>query len=151
MTDWNQEQPAPKELRQLLKVTFPEIKLKVANGSETMGNYQILAKRKVAGSDNPSDHAEGRALDIFLDASDAGEKKIGDYLVNAFIESGDGMGISYIIWNREIWKKGTGQKTKYGGKSPHTNHIHISWSKDGSQKIIFGSVTAKLLLRDGFI
>jgi hypothetical protein len=149
--NWNQEQPAPKELRGLLKNTFPEIKLKVPDGKGGMMiNYQIYIVRNVAGSNNASDHSEGRAIDIYLEAGDTGEKKIADYLYQVFINSADDMGISYVIWNREWWKKSTGQKEPYTGSNPHTNHIHVSWSRDGSQKIILGSVPAQLMLRVGF-
>jgi hypothetical protein len=151
MSNWNQEQPAPKEVRQLLKNTFPEIKLKVPAGNgKTMDNYQIFAVRNVAGSSNASDHSEGRAIDIFLEASDGSEKKIADYLFQVFMDNADDMGISYVIWNKEIWKKSTGKKEAHTGTNPHTNHIHVSWSRDGSQKIIFGSVAARLMLRVGF-
>ena len=151
MPNWDQEQPAPKALRQILKVTFPEIKLNVPDGKgKMMVNYQIYVVRTVAGSTNASDHSEGRAMDVYLEASDQNEKKIADYLYEVFIRYADDLGIYYAIWNREIWRKATGQKVKYTGENPHTNHIHISWSKDGSQKVLFGALPARLMLRAGF-
>jgi hypothetical protein len=110
--NWNQEQPAPKELRQLLKNVFPEIKLKVPDGKGgLMGNYQIFVVRKIAGTANASDHSEGRAMDIFLEANQViSERMTADYLFRVFTESAEDMGISYVIWNREIWQKNTGVK-----------------------------------------
>lgn len=151
MPNWNQEQPAPKALRQILKVTFPEIKLNVPDGrGKMMSNYQIYVVRMVANSTTASDHSEGRAMDVYLEASDENEKKIADYLYEVFIKYADDLGLRNVIWNREIWMKSSGQKEKYTGNNPHTNHIHISWSREGSQKVHFGALPARLMLRAGF-
>jgi len=151
MPNWNQEQPAPKALRQILKATFSEIKLTVPDGrGKMMSNYQIYVVRNVANSTNASDHSEGRAMDVYLEVSDENEKKIADYLYEVFIKYADDLGLMNVIWNREIWKKSTGKKEKYTGSNPHTNHIHISWSRDGSQKVLFGALPARLMLRAGF-
>jgi len=37
--------------------------------------------------------------------------------------------IKYIIWNRQIWEKGTGWKP-YTGPNPHTKHVHVSVKGD---------------------
>lgn len=58
MPNWNQERPAPKELRKLLKNSFPEIKLRVPDGKGgMMHNYQIFKVRNVEVSNTPSAHS----------------------------------------------------------------------------------------------
>jgi hypothetical protein len=151
MPNWKQAQPAPLELKKLLQYTFPEIKEKIPDGNGGMKwNYDIYAPRKIEGSTKDSDHAEGRAIDIYLDAYNISERMIGDYLFKVFIDNAEDMGIVYVIWNFDIWEKSTGKKRDYEKNNKHTNHIHVSWSQGGSQKIIFGSVPARLMLRVGF-
>ena len=43
------------------------------------------------------------------------------------------LGVMYIIFNRRIWRAyGDPGWGAYSGTNPHTDHIHISLSYDGS-------------------
>lgn len=83
-------------------------------------------------------HHEGRALDWTLDAYDPMQRRIGDDLV-VWLTENDGemaarFGISQIIWNHRVWNAWTpDQWFEYVGVSPHSDHIHFSFSWDGAQ------------------
>jgi hypothetical protein len=46
------------------------------------------------------------------------------------------MGIMYMIWNSKVWKAYQADKgwQPYSGASPHTDHVHFSFSWDGANK-----------------
>lgn len=88
-----------------------------------------------------SEHNEGRAIDWMVDAT----TKAGRNKANAFLdwllatdEYGNKhamarrLGIMYIIFNRRIWRAYDPGWGSYSGTNPHTDHIHISLSYDGS-------------------
>lgn len=92
-----------------------------------------------------TEHSEGRALDWMLNAYDPHERAVADSVI-AWLLAPDAagrpaamarrFGIMYIIWNRQIW--GTYQMSSgwrpYSGASPHTDHIHFSFSWDGAME-----------------
>lgn len=86
-------------------------------------------------------HPTGRAADIFLEASLPQEKQIGDLLFQLFINDAGPLGVDHVIWNRQIWSTQRGGPRQYTGASPHTNHIHVFFTKAGA------SQTPALLLR----
>ena len=88
-----------------------------------------------------SEHNDGRALDWMVDAT----TKAGRAKANAFLdwllatdEHGNRnamarrLGVMYIIHNRQIWRSYDPGWGPYNGTNPHTDHIHISLSYDGS-------------------
>ncbi|WP_249138661.1 peptidoglycan-binding domain-containing protein [Phycicoccus avicenniae] len=89
------------------------------------------------------EHGEGRALDWMLDARKADELEVGNTLTR-WLSAKDSQGrpgamarrfgINYMIWNRKIWKAWAPDKgwAAYSGSSPHTDHIHISFTWDGA-------------------
>lgn len=86
--------------------------------------------------DYMSYHHDGRGLDWPLNAYDAHERRIADATV-AWLTENDGemmrrFGIEYIIWNELIYMKADNQWRYYTG-SPHTDHIHFSFTWDGAQ------------------
>jgi hypothetical protein len=124
--DWNKPQPAPRALWRLVQANVPEVR-----------NLGIYNHRNVAGTSTPSAHAEGRALDIGLDAKKPEEKYLGDQLFEALIECASQMGIHHVIWNRDIWSAAKRGPYRYPGANPHTDHIHVAFTRDGSQKVTF--------------
>ncbi|USQ76332.1 cell wall-binding repeat-containing protein [Ornithinimicrobium cryptoxanthini] len=84
-----------------------------------------------------SQHYEGRAVDWPMNAYNPSEKAIGD-AVAQWITANNGevarrFGVQSIIWNRQSWylyKPGSWHP--YYGASPHTDHLHISFSWDGA-------------------
>jgi hypothetical protein len=88
-----------------------------------------------------SEHNEGRAIDWMVDAtSKAGLNKANAFLNWLLATDGDGnrhamarrLGVMYIIFNRKIWRSYDPGWESYSGTNPHTDHIHISLSYDGS-------------------
>ncbi|WP_344707740.1 peptidoglycan-binding protein, partial [Marihabitans asiaticum] len=90
-----------------------------------------------------TEHSEGRALDWMLDINNAQERAVANSVV-AWLVAPDSQGrpgamarrfgIMYIIWNRQIWGAYSMDKgwRAYSGASPHTDHIHFSFSWDGA-------------------
>ena len=90
-----------------------------------------------------SEHKEGRAFDYMLSVNVPQEKAVGDSLTGwltgpdaAGVVGGNArrLGVMYVIWNRRIWSSystGTGWRAYYGS-SPHTDHVHTSFSWNGA-------------------
>lgn len=123
--NWHRAQPLPAALARYLKVNFLQIS---ATG--------IYNDRNVAGTNKKSAHAEGRALDIHLSVNQPDERLIADQLFRIFIEAADRTGIDNVIWNRRIWSRHRGLHP-YNGQNPHTDHIHIEFTRAGSQLTVW--------------
>lgn len=119
---WDRAQPAPKALWALVRVNFPVAR-----------NLGIFNRRTIAGSSKPSLHSEGRALDIGLSVFDPGEKVIGDRLFALLCEAAKALQLEEVIWNQQIWSSRKPFVHPYGGRSPHHDHLHVAFSRDGSQ------------------
>ncbi len=94
------------------------------------------SRRCLAGGVN-SQHYDGRAVDWMMNAYDADDKAIGD-AVSQWITANNGemarrFGIQLVIWNRRSWSiYEPGRWKDYFGPSPHTDHVHFSFSWDGA-------------------
>lgn len=90
-----------------------------------------------------AEHGEGRALDWMVNASTADGLALGN-AITRWLSAPDAQGrpgamarrfgINYIIWNRQMWRAydpGRGWAA-YSGVSPHTDHIHLSFTWDGA-------------------
>ena len=127
--NWAQDQPAPQRAIRTIHANFPQVR-----------NLGIYVCRDIKGTNIRSPHGEGRALDIGLRANIPGEKVIGDQLFRVLIDSARRSGIDNVIWNRQIWSVSQGGPRPWGGyyksgaaKNPHTDHLHVEWTRDGSQ------------------
>jgi hypothetical protein len=133
MANWNGPQAAPKALWAMLQANFPVAR-----------NVGIFNRRNIAGTNTPSLHSEGRALDIGLNAGDATEVVIGDRLFEIFCDLGQTLQLEEVIWRRQIWSAQHPLVHAYAGISPHTDHIHVGFTRTGSQQ---ASMPAMFLLR----
>jgi hypothetical protein len=122
--NWSGPQPVPKELAKRLKDNFPQI-------SQT----GIYNDRNIAGTQKKSAHAEGRALDIHLNAFKPEQRMLGDQLFKVLIRKASALDINNVIWNRQIWSQNKGGPRAYTGNSPHTDHIHVDFTREGSQNL----------------
>ena len=127
--NWAQDQPAPYHAIRMIHANFPQVR-----------NLGIYVCRDIKGTNIRSAHAEGRALDVGLRAQISGERFLGDQLFHALIKSARQSGIDNIIWNHKVWSISQGGPRPWGGhykngapKNPHTDHLHIEWTRDGSQ------------------
>ena len=89
-----------------------------------------------------SEHKDGRAWDWMVSASRAGDRRKVNKLFDWLLQrDGRGekyararrIGIMYMIWNRRIWFPWQGWGP-YSGSSPHTDHVHFSFSWPGARK-----------------
>jgi hypothetical protein len=92
----------------------------------------------------PSEHHEGRAWDWGITTASAfGTPRIKDFLSWVFAADRatgepNGVirraGIMYLVFDRHIWRAYAGRRWEpYAGTSPHTDHVHISFSRPGAQ------------------
>lgn len=127
--NWAQSQPAPTHAIRMIHANFPQVR-----------NLGIYVCRNITGTATKSAHAQGRALDVGLNAHRPEEKVVGDALFHALIRVAQRSGIDNAIWNRQIWSVQKGGPRPWIGnysngfaKNPHTDHIHVEWTRDGSQ------------------
>jgi peptidoglycan hydrolase-like protein with peptidoglycan-binding domain len=87
-----------------------------------------------------SEHYDGRALDWMLSVNDPAQKAVAQSVVD-WLSANNGVmarrfGISYIIWNHQMWREYRPQLgwAHYTGAVPHTDHVHFSFSWDGAMK-----------------
>lgn len=123
------EKPGATALRELLRVTYGK--------ANTAGSARSCS---VGGA---SEHKEGRAYDWMMNAYSSSDKAAADAFVawltgrdSAGVLGGNAhrLGIQYVIWNRRTWQSWTGAWKTYTGASPHTDHVHVSFSWDGAMK-----------------
>lgn len=80
---------------------------------------------------------EARAVDIHLDAQDPEQLRVGDALMRMFIDHATELGVDHVIWNRRIWyagRAGEGIRDWPAGRDPHTDHVHVAFTRDGSRQ-----------------
>jgi hypothetical protein len=143
---WQQAQPLPREIAKYLRFNFPQV-------TQT-GIYE---PRTIRGTNIPSAHAEGRAIDIHLRACKPNEKLVGDLLFRVLIESAYQTGIDNVIWNRQIWSMEHKGPRPFVGKyrngalrNPHIDHIHVEFTRHGSQLKMFRVLQLRLdIIRGG--
>ena len=119
MANWNIDQPAPKALWQIIHNHFPD-------------RTRFLGISMPPGHE---DHSEGRALDVGIRAWIPAEKELAEKLVAALCDFSFEVNWSYFIWNKQITysdDRGGPQPYPLAAKMPHTEHIHISWSRTSS-------------------
>lgn len=102
-----------------------------------------------------SEHKEGRAWDWGVSAANASHREaVSDLLAWLFETDRYGnehamarrLGVMYLIWNKRIWfpfsgwrtycemKKGVCVGDDGGARSPHTDHVHFSFTWAGARK-----------------
>ena len=131
------EKKGPKKLRKLLNATYGTI-------------YANILRRC---SKADSGHEEGRALDWMVNVRVPAQKTIAESYL-AWLQAPDEfgnpaamsrrLGISYVIWNNQMWRPGSGVWTDYSDCAKkkkrakkydtycHRNHVHTSFSWDGA-------------------
>lgn len=121
-------QPGTLALREFIKKTWPQVNVGYPFG--------IYANRP------PSEHAEGRALDIGLNANNAEHRRIAREIWDWLIKNADHLGIQSVIWNRRVWGFGRWSERDYNGKSPHTDHVHTGQNKAKARSLTRAQIEA---------
>ncbi len=100
------------------------------------GSIGGFADRNIGGTNTPSEHSKGLAIDVMVSAYT--DKALGDRIAGYF--SGPGAaawGVNNVIWNRQVTNAGRGWAWgPYTGKSPHTDHVHIDFHPDGGNGVV---------------
>jgi hypothetical protein len=75
-----------------------------------------------------SAHSAGRACDIYLDANDPLDKKLGDLLFQMFCLQAAYLKVDHTIWNGRIWSTATTMPSAYTGSGGlHRDHVHVAF------------------------
>ena len=104
------------------------------------GDAGIVRACTVGGT---SEHKEGRAWDWRVSASNPDQALMVDDLMTWLLapdELGNEgamarrLGVMYVIWDARIWKSYQASRgwQPYSGASPHTDHVHVSFSWAGA-------------------
>jgi hypothetical protein len=118
-------------------VALLDLLLRAYPGTRNLG---IIRECHVGGT---SEHKEGRALDWGVSALDPAEKAKADELIAQLLATdvhgnvaalARRLGVMYLIWDQRIWTPKGGWQP-YSGSSPHTDHVHISLTREGAQKL----------------
>ncbi len=105
-----------------------------------MGSTGLIGRTCTAAS---SEHYDGRAWDWMLNVGNAGQEAVAQsvltWLTRADSQGVQGgmarrFGIMYIIHNRKMWRAYAPERgwAPYYGSSPHTDHVHFSFTYDGA-------------------
>lgn len=90
----------------------------------------IWSKRNIAGTNTPSQHSYGNAIDWH------GAKGIGDpimqELANYLVDNASKYNIANVIYNRKIWNQTRGWYS-YSGQNPHIDHVHVDFKTSNSK------------------
>jgi hypothetical protein len=106
-------------IMKVLALTFPNVIWKIGG----------RVNRRTAGG-GFSAHSVGRACDIYLDANEPLDKKLGDLLFNLFITEAVPLKVDHTIWDTR-WSDDGGPATTYTGSGgPHKNHVHVAFKDD---------------------
>lgn len=125
------EQPGVRDFRDLVLAAYP-----------STGRGNIL---RACNSGGRSEHKEGRAWDWGVNVNNPAQKAAADELLAWLLATDEHgnrhamarrFGIMYIIWNRQVWHSYRAERgwQPYTGASPHTDHVHFSFSWDGARK-----------------
>ena len=94
---------------------------------------QIYACRSVRGGGSLSQHAAGRAVDIFIPTLRGGtaNNEQGDVVAAWVVENAERIGVQAVIWDRTWWKASGGSPRDrcYTGGHAHHDHIHIELNR----------------------
>lgn len=77
-----------------------------------------------------SAHSVGRAADIYLDAFDPLDLKLGNLLFQMFQIHARLLKVDHTIWNGWISDDGGAPTAYTGNGGPHTNHVHVAFKDD---------------------
>lgn len=107
------------------------------------GFSRNLGISRVCDADGRSEHKEGRAWDWGVNVSVPVERQAANDVISWLLATDEHgnryamarrLGVMYVIWDRHVWsaeRAGEGWRP-YVGRSPHVDHVHISFSRDGA-------------------
>jgi len=104
----------------------------------------IFNCRTVRGSQQPSIHGEGRALDWMMPVVNGRGHPDGHDAVRRLGKHGKTLGIQTIIFDRTIWSARSPNGRPYTGVHPHFDHIHAEITRDAGRTLTLARLNAIL-------
>jgi len=98
--------------------------------TQNFGGSDLGISRACAAA--PSGHYSGRSWDWGTLTNNARPDALFRYLFANNAEALRRAGITYLIYNQQIWNTRSQVWQPYNGPNPHTDHVHISFSTPGS-------------------
>jgi hypothetical protein len=88
-----------------------------------------------------SAHSEGRAIDIFLNASRQPDKLLGDKLFVMFVDHAVKLKVEHVIWDSTEWSPSTNEFKsipRSDARGPHRDHVHVAFKDDRLNEVPSG-------------
>lgn len=78
-------------------------------------------------------HGTGRAIDVVFSGR---ANPDGTQLANWIVAHARPLGVQHVIWDHMVWTVlgGHPHLSRYGGPSPHTDHVHLELTRDAAQE-----------------
>lgn len=126
----------------------PRARPGVLSFAQLMSSYYRMGSVSLIGrtcSGGPSEHFDGRAWDWMLNANNPEQEAVAQSVLT-WLTAPDAQGrpgamarrfgLMYIIHNRKMWRAYAPERgwAPYYGSSPHTDHIHFSFTYDGAAR-----------------
>ena len=129
IVQWEGSQPHVAYIMKSLAEAFPNIIWKIGgkvNRTTWTGGFSL--------------HSVGRAGDIYLDAGDPLDKRLGDLLFEMFSKYAYDFKVAHTIWAGWIWSKVKGGHARHytGGGGPHREHVHVDFDDDHLDEVPTG-------------
>ena len=99
-------------------------------------NLGIYNCRTVRGGATTSCHGEGRACDAGFPVGDPD----GDRLLRRLLKYPGRLGIQCIIYERRIYSRKSPEGRPYTGLVPHTDHLHVEFTREAAQKLTYRTI-----------
>jgi hypothetical protein len=122
----NANQPIVLQLKRFFPLIFPEINWR---SEGLVGGYNPAS---IGGG-----HEYGLAADIYVRVAEENEKKVGDGLLDMFMWYASELGVEKVIWNTMTWESKAntpGVPRRFLGGKPHTDHVHVRFTREMSQR-----------------
>lgn len=132
--NWNRNQPIIHFLRHWMPFYFPFIRGRGLHDSGVGGFNSANREGHDGVIRGPGAHKEGRAADIYIRAFRPNERSVGDGLFKIFMTHSRELGVESVTWNRQIWTNDARGGPRPFGGDPHTEHIHVAFTHEGSQR-----------------
>lgn len=134
-------QPGTLNLSKAIREAFPTLAV-------MEGAYGCFNDRAIAGSDVPSLHREGRALDLGVPEPDRGNKGAGWRCACALASLAPSLHVQLLLWDRHTFR-GYGEgpwtwREMQPNTQPHHDHIHVELRWKGA-RVLTRSFAASLL------
>lgn len=104
-------------------------------------SWGIFNCRKIAGTDQWSVHAEGRAIDL---APDTGGTELGQEICDAIVRASWELGLQRVIWLGRIWDLNRPAGAPFDDGGAHDTHLHVEMHPEPAVRLTFADAAHAL-------